>query len=292
MQVPGLYGLSLFTVLKKSLKNFFDDDMTTYAAALAFHIILSLFPFIIFLVALLGFFDLSDFFSWLRQQAQFLLPQQALHQLNNVIDEIGQPKGGLLSFGIIFALWTASSGVRAMMNALNVAYDVKERRSPWKRFPLSIFYTLGIATMLILATALLMVGPHAMEWLAHLVHLEQLFVILWTWLRWPSALLLLIAAVALIYYAAPNYKQQFHFITPGAIIAVFVWIAASIGFNFYLQNFSNYSAMYGSIGTIIALLLYFFISASVLLYGAEVNSVIEHSKAAQENPVPQLHAVI
>lgn len=283
MQVPGLHGLSLITVLKKSIKNFFDDDMTTYAAALAFQIILALFPFILFLIALLGFFDLSNFFDWLRQQAQFFLPQQALEQLNNVIDEIGKPQGGLLSFGIIFALWTASAGVRAMMNALNVAYDVKERRPPWKRFPLSIFYTIGIAIMLILATALLMVGPQAVQWLAHRVRLEQLFVTLWTLLRWPSALLLLIAAVAVIYYAAPNYKQRFRFITPGAIIAVVVWIAASTGFNFYLQNFANYSAMYGSIGTIIALLLYFYISAAVLLYGAEFNSVIEHHAQDREN---------
>jgi membrane protein len=287
MQVPGFYELSLMTVLKKSIKNFFDDDMTSYAAALAFHVILSLFPFIIFLIALLGFFDLSDFFEWLRQQARFFLPQQALEQLNNVIDEIGKPQGGLLSFGIVFALWTASSGVRAMMNALNVAFDVKERRPAWKRIPLSIFYTLGIATILILATALLMVGPQAIQWFAHLIRLEQLFVTLWTWLRWPSALLLLIATVAIIYYAAPNYKQRFRFITPGAVIAVFVWIAASLGFNVYLQNFANYSAMYGSIGTIIALLLYFFLSAAVLLYGAEVNSVIEHHAQDREKiPLP------
>lgn len=286
MQIPGFRQLGAISVLKRSAGKFFADDMGTYAAALAFQVIFSIFPFIVFLVALLGFFDLSDFFGWLRLQARYFLPHQALEQLNSVIAEISQPQGGLLSFGIVLALWAASAGVRSLMTALNVAYDVTERRPAWKRFPLSVFYTIGIATMLIVATALLMVGPQAMQWLAHLVRLEQLFVMLWAWLRWPSALLLLIAAVATIYYAGPDYRQRFRFITPGAAIAVTVWIAASSGFNFYLQNFANYSAMYGSIGTIIALLLYFYLSAAVLLYGAEVNSVIEHHAPEPENTAP------
>lgn len=284
MRIPGLGGLGPFSLLRKSVKAFFDDDMTTYASALSFQALFSLFPFVIFLIALLGFLGLSSFFGWLRARAELVFPEEAMEQVNLVIDEIQQPQGGLLSFGMIVALWTASVAVRATMNALNAAYDVKEGRPAWKLYPLSILYTIGVAAMLILAAALLIIGPQAMQWIAQQAGLEQLFVTLWAWLRWPAALLLLVLAVAIIYYAAPDVEHKFRLITPGAILAVLVWIGISFAFNYYVRNFSNYSATYGSIGTIIVLLLYFFISASVLLFGAEVNAVIEKQSLQGEKP--------
>jgi membrane protein len=261
--------------MKRAVTAFLADDMLTYAAALAYQLLFSLFPFILFLVALLGFLDLATVFTWVRQQTAAFLPPQAMQQVNQVIDQLQQPHGGLLSFGIIAALWSASAGVRAIMNALNVAYDVEEGRPAWKRYPLSILYTLGLATMLILATALLVLGPQATHWLAQQVGLGQLVVTVWTWLRWPVAILLLMTAVAVVYYAAPDVEQDFRFITPGAILAVIVWVATSLGFSYYVQHFANYSVMYGSLGAIIVLLLYFFLSAAVLLFGAEVNAVLE-----------------
>jgi membrane protein len=170
------------------------------------------------------------------------------------------------------------------MNALNRAYDVKEGRPAWKLYPLSILYTIGIAALMIAAAALFLIGPQAMQWLAHQLGLEQLFVILWTWLRWPVVLLLLTLVVALIYYVAPDVEQEFRFITPGSVIAVLVWIASTLGFDFYIRSFANYSATYGSIGTIIVLLLYSYISAAVLLFGAEVNAVIEHHAPTGKRP--------
>jgi membrane protein len=284
MRIPGLRGLGPAALVKESVTEFLADDMTTYAAALAYQVLFSLFPFIVFLVALLGFLDLPTFFDWLQQQADALLPAQAMEQVNSVIHELKQPKGGLLSIGVVLALWTASSGIRAAMNALNAAYDVKEGRPAWKLYPLSILYTIGIAAMLVLAAALLILGPQAIQWLAHQVGLEQVFVMLWTWLRWPVILFLFMLAVAVVYYVAPDVEQDFRFITPGAALAVIVWILSSLGFNYYLNNFANYSVMYGSIGTIIGLLLYFFISAAVLLFGAEVNAVIEHHAPSGKNP--------
>jgi membrane protein len=284
MRIPGLRGLGPAVLVKESVAGFLADDMTTYAAALAYQVLFSLFPFIVFLVALLGFLDLPTFFDWLRQQADALLPGQAMKQVNSVIHELKQPQGGLLSIGVVLALWTASSGIRAAMNALNVAYDVEEGRPAWKLYPLSILYTIGIAAMLILAAALLILGPQAIEWLAHQVGLEQVFVMVWTWLRWPVILFLFTLAIAVVYYVAPDVEQDFRFITPGATLAVIVWIVSSLGFNYYLNHFANYSVMYGSIGTIIGLLLYFFISAAVLLFGAEVNAVIEHHAPSGKNP--------
>src|SRR5690606_16246168 len=191
---------------------------------------------------------------------------------------------GLFSFAILIALWTASAGVRSMMVAMNRAYDVPEGRPMWKLYPLSTFYTLGIALMLLSAAALMVVGPTLMGRLAGLVGFEDYLVILWAWLRWPVAILLLIVAVAVIYYVTPDVKQEFRFITPGSLVAVLVWIAASLGFGVYVQNFADYSATYGSIGAIIVMLMYFYISAAVLLFGAELNAVIEHQDPQGKDP--------
>ncbi len=284
MRIPGLRGLSPTTVLKEAVKDFLADDMTTYASALSYQVLFALFPFVIFLIALLGFFNLADFFEWLRQRAQIVLPREAMQPINQVITELQDKKAGLLSFGVITALWTASAAVRATMNALNIAYDVQEGRPAWKLYPLSVLYTLGIAAIMILATALMIVGPQAVDWLARQVGAEQLFVTLWAWLRWPVAIFLLTLSAAVVYYVAPDVEQEFRFITPGAALAVMVWLIASIAFNYYVSNFGNYSAMYGSIGAIIVLLLYFFISAAVMLFGAEINATIEHHSPSGKKP--------
>ncbi len=279
MRIPGLAGIGPGELGKRSVKEFLGDDMTTYAAALAYHVLFALFPFVIFLVALLGFLNIPQFFDWLLEQARTALPQQAAGQVEQVIRQIqGQAQGGLLSFGIIAAIWAASAGVRSLMNALNAAYDVQESRPAWKRYLLSILYTIGLAVMLIVAAGLMLIGPQVAEWIAGQVGLGNLFLTLWTWLRWPVAVLLLMLALAIVYYAAPNVSQPFRFITPGSVLAVIVWILASLGFSYYVSNFGSYGATYGSLGAVVVLLLYFFISSAVLLLGAEVNAEIYHAR--------------
>jgi membrane protein len=279
MIFPDLRQLSIKTVLVRTVKEFLDDEMSTYASALAYQMLFSLFPFLLFLIALIGFLHLPDFFSWLRLQSELVLPPQALDQVNPVIDQLQQSKGGLLSIGIVIALWTASAGVRLMMSAMNAAYDVVEARPAWKRIPLSVFYTIGIAGMLLTVAALMVTGPVVMNWLASQIGMEDFIVTLWTILRWPLIIILLMVAVAIMYYVMPDVKQSFRFITPGSVLAVVVWIVASLGFAYYVKTFADYNAMYGSIGAIIVLLLYFYISAAVLLLGAEMNAVIEHMSA-------------
>ena len=137
----SLRGLGPLDVLKRAVKEFNEDDMATYASALAYQMFFSMFPFILFLISLVGFLHLPDFFNWLREQANYVLPAQALEQVNPVIDQLQQnQQGGLLSVGIIVALWSASAAVRSLMTALNMAYDVEEGRPVWKRLPLSVFY--------------------------------------------------------------------------------------------------------------------------------------------------------
>lgn len=280
MDMQGL-ELGPWTLLKQTVSDFFEDEMPTYAAALAYQGLFSLFPFLLFLIALLGFLHLPEFFDWLRGQAAYVLPVQALDQVNPVIDQLQQRQGGLLSIGIIVALWSSSAAVRSLMQALNAAYDVRETRPVWKRFPLSVFYTLGLVVMLMLVTALMILGPQVMGWIAEKVGLQDFVVMLWAVLRWPLMILLMMMAVAVIYNVAPCVRHRFRLITPGSVLAVVAWVAASLAFGFYVQHFANYNAMYGSVGAIIVLLLYFYISAAVLLLGAELNATIEQHLAKQ-----------
>ncbi len=262
-------------LLKRSFRAFLDDDMLTYAAALSYSALFALFPFLIFLIALLGSLNIQNFFDWLLEQARTALPADSYRLVKSVIDDIqGESGGGLLSFGIVIAIWSASAGVRSVMNAMNVAFGAEERRPVLRRYIVSLVYTVGLAVLLTASASLMLIGPRTIEWIAAQVHLGSEFVTLWTWLRWPVIVLLLIVVAALIYYLAPNVDQPFVLITPGAVAAVIVWILASLGFSFYVSNFGNYNSTYGSLGGIIVLLLYFYISSAVLLFGAEVNATL------------------
>lgn len=283
-RIPGLRGLSPWAVLKASAQEFTADDMGTYAAALSYQVLFSVFPFIIFLVALVGFLRVPQFFNWLRTQAALFLPHQAMDQVNQVIAQLEEPQGGLLSIGVIVAIWSASAGVRATMNALNRAYGVKESRPWWKVYPLSIVFTVGIAVVLLAAAAMFVLGPQVVQWIANQVGISQYLVEVWTWVRWPVMVVLLTLAAATVYYVAPDVEQEFRFITPGAMLSVVVWLLASVGFDYYVRTFANYNKTYGSLGTIVVLLLYFYLTAAVMLFGAEINAVIEHHSPDGKDP--------
>lgn len=277
MRILGIRGVGLGELSKRALKGFFEDDMVSYAAALAYYVFLALFPFSILLLALLGFLGIPSLFDWLLDQAEAALPGQAMGLVEQVIGQIrSQSQGWLLLFGIAVGLWSAPSTVWLLMVALNVAYDVEETRPLWKRLLLSVVYTLGLAVLITIATALMMIGPQAVMWLANEIGIGTLFVGLWSWLRWPVTALLLMLVVAIVYYVAPDVDEPFWFVSPGAVLCVIGWLAASLGFSYYVSNFASYGAVYGSLSAVIVLLLEFFISASVLLLGAEVNAVIYH----------------
>ena len=273
MSTSGESRPRIWPVVKHSVREFSADDMLTYAAALSYQMFFALFPFIIFVLAFLGLLNIPGFFDTLLNQSRTLLPDQAYSLVEQVVGQVrSQATGGVLSFGAAVALWTASSAVRMAMHALNVAYDVEEERPAWKKFPLSILYTLLLAVLLITAVVLMVLGPQVAQWVAQQVGLGSIFVTLWAWLRIPVAILLIALILALVYYLFPNTTQPFRIITPGAIVAVIVWVAASLGFSFYVQNFGSYSATYGALAAVIVLLFYFFISAAVMLFGAEVNA--------------------
>jgi membrane protein len=280
-----LQGLGPWSLAKQVLAEFSEDAMPTYAAALAYRAIFSLFPFLLFLVALLGVLNLPQLFEWMQQQAALMVPAQAMDQVMRVIAEMQTPQGGVLSLGIALAIWSAAGGVLAAMEALNVAYDVAETRPAWKRYLLAILCTVGIAALMILAAAFMVLGPQLAAPIADFLGVERVVVTVWSFLRWPVAVMLLLLVIALIYYVGPNIGQPFRYLTPGSLIAVVVWIAASVGFGFYVAHFASYNATYGSIGAIIVMLLYFYISAAVLLLGAEANAVIQQHSARSQTEI-------
>jgi len=271
-------------LLKCAVQRFAAHDSASYAAAVTYHVLFSALPFLIFLIALLGFFEISDLFDWMRKRSESFLLHQTMPQINGVLDQLQQRRVGILSFGAVFAVWAASSGMRAMMNALNIVYGVSERRTLFKRYGLSVLYTLVVGLMLSLAITLMIVSAQAMQVVAQYIGFERGIAILWAWwLRWPAVVLLLTATVAVIYGICPDVEQRFRFVTPGAFLAVIAWIGASLLLNFYLHHVRLIDEIYGNVGTIIVLLWYVFISSVVLLFGAEVNTVIEHHASTGKN---------
>jgi membrane protein len=239
---------------------------------MAYLMLFSLYPFLIFLSTLLGILQIPGFFEQLVAQAQSVLPGQAMGIVEQVVGQVREQHSvGLLVFGIIATLWSASAAVRALMHALNAAYHVEQERPTWKRYPLSIIYAIFLSVLAIAAVGLTLIKTEDMQWISEQLGVGTVLVTLWPWIHFPAAILLLMVLVAFVYYKLHNADEQFRFITPGAVLAVIVWIVASLGFSYFVSNFVIYNATYGSLGTFMALQLYFFISAAVLLLGAEVN---------------------
>lgn len=284
--ISGFKGMSPVGVAREAVKDFGEDDMTTHAAALTYRILLAMFPFLLFIITLFGALNAEKLFDALLREARGAFAADAYSQFEAILNQVKSgANGGLASFGLLLAIWSASGGVRSVMHALNVAYDVEEDRKAWKKYLLSLLFTVGLGLLLLGTVALMFLGPQTIRWLADQIGLGSLFVDLWTWLRYPAAILLMILVVALIYYFFPNVKQPFVLVSPGSVVAVVVWILATLAFSFYLSNFGNYNATYGSLAGVIVLLLYFYISAMILLFGAELNAVIfkAHPETDKEN---------
>jgi membrane protein len=296
MTVPEAEGLRLLMeVSKRSITKFLRHYMSSWAAALAYHALFAIVPFLALLVVLLWLLGIGNFFiEGLTDQTSSAALQgptaEAVEQWIGIEQSEYQTLGGWISFAIIsisIAVWSVSDGIRTLTRALNTAYEVEETRPSWKRYGVSFFYALGLAVMVILGSALLLIGPELVGRVVGLVGLDEMFISLWTWLRLPVALVLLMLAVSIVYWAVPNVNYPYRLITPGAALAVIVWILASLGFSFYLANFANYSAVYGSLGLAFVLLLYFYTSASVLLLGAEVNAAVHYYSSYRHTQVEE-----
>ena len=281
----SLRGLSLKELVRRVIAEVQDDNCAGYAAALAYYFLFALFPFFLFLTALLGYLPIPNLMDQIMESLAQVMPEEALSLVqDNVGSLVSQQRGGLLSFGILAALWTSSSAITAISDALNHAYDVEEGRPFWKLRGMAILLTMSLSIFLILSIVLLMFGPQIGGWLADFVGLGRAFEIAWNILRWPVILVLVITAIAAIYYFAPDVEQSWKWITPGSVFAVVLWILVSLGFSYYVNNFGSYDETYGTIGAIIILLTWMYVSGFVILVGGEINAEIEHASAEGKAP--------
>jgi membrane protein len=286
-----LQGTGIIELGQRSIRKFFEHPMATYAAALAYRGLFGLFPFVLILVVLVGTLGVSDFFDRAREHARSESSQQVPQQLEPVVErgrEQVQPLermieqaeeqagGDLLLFGVAVALWSVSALARTLTEAFNAAYEVTETRRRWKASALSLAFGPVLALMVIVSVGLMLIGLRLVERIAEVVGLDEWFVLLWGWLRFPVALFLLAVVLSVIYRFGPDAKQRFRSVVLGAALAAVLWAISSVGFSFYLANFANYGVTYGSLGAAVGLLLYLYLSASVVLLGAEVNAAIYH----------------
>jgi virulence factor BrkB len=180
---------------------------------------------------------------------------------------------------VLAALWAGSNGMASVMTALNAAYDVEDTRAWWKRRLLSIVLTFGFALFIITALVLIVFGPRIGEAVANRLGLGTLFSVAWNILYLPVVIFFVLVGIALVYYLAPAAKQHWHWVTPGSVVALVLWLAMSYGLRLYVSNFADYGATYGSIGGVILLMLWLYLTGVVLLVGAEINAEIEHAAA-------------
>jgi membrane protein len=278
--------------LRRVWKRANEDDILGRASQLSYYFLLALFPFLLFLITLFGYFSgtSSELRRELIKYLSSVVPGSAVRLVVVMVDEITQARGGgKLSFGLLAALWAASSGMGAIGETLNHAFGVRETRSWWKVRLVSVALTIALSILITSALALVLYGGQLGQFLAASIGLGNAFTVTWAILQWPIALVCVLISFSLIYHFAPdlgakNHDQKFaaadyrrRWLTPGAVVAVTLWLAASLGFRLYLHFFNSYSATYGSLGALIVLMLWFYLTGAAILFGGEINCELEKS---------------
>jgi membrane protein len=254
-----------------------DDNVWNGAAALAYYLTLSIFPAFIVIFTIIPYLPIQDVDQALMDLLRQALPGEAAQMLEGTIAEITQQqRGGLLSFGILFTLWTVSTGMYAIMQQLNITYDVQEGRSFILARLVAILLSVAFVALVIGAFALVVLGGVFEQWVMSIFGDNRSVVVAFQVFRWLVIVLALLLGFALIYKYAPNVDQRFRFISPGSVLGALLLIVASLAFTVYIQNFGDYDATYGSLGAVIILMLWLYIVGLVLLLGSEINSLVEH----------------
>ncbi|MGH9517671.1 MAG: YihY/virulence factor BrkB family protein [Terriglobales bacterium] len=284
----NLGGLTVRQLLKRIYAGIDQDNLIGRAAELAFNFVLALFPLFIFLFSLLGVFASrgtalrQNLFSYVYQ----VLPPDAAHVIANTLHEVMlNASNGKLTFGIVLTIWFASGGMSSMFSALNGVYEVKESRSFIKVRAISFALTIAISVLIILALIVVLSGGYLADKAGAYFGLRDAAVETWKILQWPVAVAFVTLAFSTIYYFAPDLEEQhWYWITPGSIFGVLLWIAASFGFRAYLHFFNTYSRTYGSLGAVMILLMWLYVTGFAFLLGGEINAQIEHAAARRGHP--------
>jgi membrane protein len=277
-----LGGLSLTELGRRLWRESLRDELLGRAAQLAYYALLALFPALIFLTALMGLFSVESFMPELMSYLRDVLPADALTMVQRFLTQVAEGSGAnILSLGALGALWASSSGVTAIMDALNVVFGVKEDQRPfWRVRLIAILLTIGLAGFVILSLGLVLYGPTIGRWIGDLMGFGVAFTWMWNVLQWPVIAGLMLMVVAAIYHICPDRPvKHWRWMTPGSVFAVVMWLVVSLGFKAYVDNFGNYNKVYGSIAGVIVLMLWFYWSGMVLLLGGEINAEIEKAEA-------------
>jgi membrane protein len=276
-----------FATLKRTALEFREDNLSDWAAALTYYGLLALFPALIALVSLLGLFgDPKETTDTITEIVTSLGPSSAAETFAGPIESITSNRSGAgiaLIVGLALALWSASGYVGAFMRASNVIYETPEGRPIWKLRPLQILVTLIMIVLLaLLALSLVMTGP-IVEAVAEPIGLSSTAITIWDIAKWPVLVAVFVLMIGLLYYASPNVKLRgFKWVTPGSIVALVVWVVASAAFAFYVANFGSYNKTYGTLGGVIALLVWLWITNLAILFGHQLNAERERSTEIEE----------
>jgi membrane protein len=278
-----LGGLSWRTLVRRVWNELYAGELLTHAAALAFYFLFALFPLLLFLVTLLGLLAetgnelRSNLFRFLSRVA----PPSAYALIDETLLEIATNSDGWrLWLGLLSALWFASLGIAALSESLNAMYGVRESRPFWKVRLSAIGLTVVLVILIVSALMLMLYGGEIGSSIADHFQQGTLFKTVWTIAQIPLALVFVLFAFALIYYFAPDLiDQKWYWITPGSLVGVTLWVMVSVVFRIYLRHFDSYSRTYGSLGAVIVLLLWFYLTGVAILLGGKINAEIENAAA-------------
>ena len=278
----SLSGLSIKQLARRVWTEIQNDDVFGSAAKLAYYFLLALFPLLIFLTSIMGLILGSGtgvrhaLFNYLSQ----VMPSSAFELIDKTMLEVSKASGaGKLTFGLLATLWAAASGVGSMMESLNTAYDSTERRPWWKQRLVALGLTVALSVLIIGAVVVIFGGSKIAEHLGTNFGFSAAFVTTWKILQWPIALAFMLLAFALIYYLAPDVRKGWKWITPGSVIGIGLWLLVSFAFKGYLHFFNSYSKTYGSLGAVIVLMLWLYLTGAAVLVGGEINAEIENAAA-------------
>lgn len=271
-------GLTFFELLRNVVRAIRDDDILGQASALAFNFLLAFFPALFFLLSVFGLFAARS--SQLETRFLFyfapILPPEAFRLLESMTKELSSnTSGGRLTLSIFFALWFASGAISSMIQTVNATYRVPDSR-PWLKIRIiALGLTVILFVFLLFALFTVLVGAHFMDWLGAALGLEAATVFIWKAFQWPLALLFLMSSFSLIYYvAADTAHKRWHWITPGSLVGVLLWLAASGGFRLYLHYYDTYTTTYGSLGALMILVVWFYVTGFAFLVGREIDAEI------------------
>jgi membrane protein len=263
----------------------FKHNCLGMAAQLAYYFFFSLFPALLFLIAVASYFPITTLIDEIVGALGQFAPPEFLTIVTDQIRKIsGDQQGGLLTLGILTALWSSSTAMTAIIDTVNHAYGVEEGRAWWRVRLIAIALTIGVAIFVLVSFALIVVGPQLADPLARALGLGSAFEWAWRILEWPIACALAGIGIALVYYFAPDVDQEWSWLVPGTVFATTLWLATSLGFKYYVVNVTHYTEAYGALGGAMVLLLWFYLSGFVLLLGAVMNATIEHATPIGKDP--------